>query len=122
MKRKTPSADDRAAQRGRGVSRRTAVAGLALAAGGLDASRPLAKPPQPQAGPAAPDQAPARPRPKDHAYEVLEVGPGKRFASLTLAGCFMNSIPRWNNGYTPPEQIAAMRFRIIVSPGPPGYY
>ncbi len=55
-------------------------------------------------------------------YEVLEVGPGKRFESLTLAGCFMNSIPRWNNGYTAPDKIAKMGFRLIVSPGPPGYY
>jgi hypothetical protein len=64
-----------------------------------------------------------KPQPLDlNDYEVLEVGPGKRFESLTLAGCYMNSIPRWNNGYTPPEKIAKMGFRLIVSPGPPGYY
>jgi hypothetical protein len=55
-------------------------------------------------------------------YEVLEVGPGKRFPSLTLAGCFMNSVERWNNGYTDSTKIAKMGFRLIVSPGPPGYY
>ena len=55
-------------------------------------------------------------------YEVLEVGPGKRFPTLTLAGCFMNSIQRWNNGYAGAAAIAKMGFRIIVSPGPPGYY
>jgi hypothetical protein len=55
-------------------------------------------------------------------YEVLEVGPGKRFKSLTDAGCYMTSEPKWNNGYTKPDVIAKMGFRIIISPGPPGYY
>jgi hypothetical protein len=64
----------------------------------------------------------AWPRPRDDSWEVLEVGPGKHFKSLTLAGAYMNSIPRWNNGFTPAEQIERMRFRIIISPGPPGYY
>ena len=58
----------------------------------------------------------------ERSYEVLEVGPGKRFPSLTLAGCYMNSIPRWNNGYAEPDEIRRMAFRIIISPGPPGYY
>jgi hypothetical protein len=61
------------------------------------------------------------PKPDVH-YEVLEVGPGKRFSSVTEAGVFMNSIPRWNNGYTKPDVIAKMGFHIIISPGPPGYY
>jgi len=64
----------------------------------------------------------AYPAPRSPAFEVLQVGPGKRFRSLTEAGVFMNSIPRWNNGYTAPEQIARMGFHLIVSPGPPGYY
>jgi hypothetical protein len=64
----------------------------------------------------------AQPRPRDGAYEVLEVGPGKRFASLTLAGCFMNSEARWNNSYRGADQISRMGFRVIISPGPPGYY
>jgi hypothetical protein len=55
-------------------------------------------------------------------YEVLEVGPGKKFPSLTLAGVFMNSIERWNNGYADPATIAKTGFRLIISPGPPGYY
>ena len=55
-------------------------------------------------------------------YEVLEVGPGKRFPTLTEAGAFMNSIPRWNNGYTKPDVISRMGFHIIISPGPAGYY
>lgn len=55
-------------------------------------------------------------------YEVLEVGPGKRFPSITLAGCFMNSIGRWNNGYNGPDKVAKMGFRVIISPGPPRYY
>jgi hypothetical protein len=64
-------------------------------------------------------QEPAKP---DVHYEVLEVGPGKRFPSITEAGVFMNSIARWNNGYTKPDVMAKMGFRIIISPGPPGYY
>jgi hypothetical protein len=59
----------------------------------------------------------------ESAYQVLEVGPGKRFPSLTLAGCYMNSGSGWNNGFIDhPERIAKMAFRLIVSPGPPGYY
>ena len=64
----------------------------------------------------------ALPRATDLAYEVLEVGPGKRFPSLTLAGCFMNSEARWNNSYRGADQTSRMRFRVIISPGPPGYY
>jgi hypothetical protein len=66
--------------------------------------------------------ATAHPRPRDDRYEVLEVGPGKRFASLTQAGCFMNSEARWNSGYRGADQISRMGFRVIISPGPPGYY
>jgi hypothetical protein len=66
--------------------------------------------------------AKTQPQPRKDDWEVLEVGPGKRFASLTLAGCFMNSDARWYNGYAPVEKIARMKFRIIVSPGPDGYY
>jgi hypothetical protein len=55
-------------------------------------------------------------------YEILEVGPGKRFTSLTAAGCFMNSEERWNNGYAGAERVAATGFHLIISPGPPGYY
>jgi hypothetical protein len=66
--------------------------------------------------------AKAYPRPRNDAYEVLEVGPGKRFPSLTLAGCFMNSEARWNSSYRGAEQTARMGFRVIISPGPPGYY
>jgi hypothetical protein len=55
-------------------------------------------------------------------YEVLEVGPGKKYPYLTLAGAFMNSISRWNNGNTDPAKISKMGFRLIISPGPPGYY
>ncbi|MBA2588381.1 MAG: right-handed parallel beta-helix repeat-containing protein [Alphaproteobacteria bacterium] len=64
--------------------------------------------------------APARASAISH--EILEVGPGKKYRTLTEAGCFMNSIPRWNNGYTDPATIERMGFRIIISPGPPGYY
>jgi hypothetical protein len=92
-------------------SRRAALAGAFAAAGvAVAAPRP----------PAARDTA--DPRPKDRSYEVLEVGPGKRFASLTLAGAFMNSAERWNNGQAGADKLSRMRFLVIVSPGPPGYY
>ena len=64
----------------------------------------------------------AYPRPRCTAFEVLEVGPGKRFPSLTLAGCFMNSQARWNGGYAGVDKISQMGFQVIISPGPPGYY
>lgn len=66
--------------------------------------------------------SPASPGPlPESAYEVLEVGPGKRFPSLTLAGCHMTS--RWSNADGgDPAKIARIAFRLIVSPGPPGYY
>ena len=64
--------------------------------------------------------APARPI--DHSFEVLEVGPGKKFPSITLAGCHMNSAERWANGYAEPATIARMGFRMVISPGPAGYY
>lgn len=52
-------------------------------------------------------------------YEVLDVGPTKRFTSLTSAGAYMNSRQGWNNGET---DTARLGFRIIISPGPPHYY
>lgn len=88
---------------GAGPSRRDLVLGAAAAAAG------------------SPSRSYARPR-KPNDFEILEVGPGKRFASLTEAGCFMNSIPRWNNGFAEPDRIAAMGFHVIIHPGPPGYY
>lgn len=112
----TPPAQD---LKVRGVprpSRRRIVAGLAgtaaaAASPGADgATRP------------DPGRRPVHARARDDGFEVLEVGPGKRFPSLTLAGCFMTSIERWNNGYAPVDKIARMGFRIVVSPGPPGYY
>jgi len=93
------------------VSRRTVVTGVALAAVGTAAGAP---PP--------PAKRAAEPRPTDKSYEVLEVGPGKRFASLTLAGAFMNSAERWANGQAGANKLSRMRFRVIVSPGPAGYY
>lgn len=101
----------------RRVSRRAAVSG-ALAGAAVTALR-VSAPEAPRAETAVP-KLPARARAAD--YEVLEVGPGKRFASLTAAGCFMNAEARWNNGYAGAERISQMGFRIIVSPGPPGYY
>jgi hypothetical protein len=108
-----------------GISRRAAIAGIGLAAGSPTIARALPEPPRPNETTAAKGSKgvpPAHPRPRDERYEILEVGPGKRFSSLTLAGCFMNSAQRWNGGYASAERIARMRFRIIISPGPPGYY
>lgn len=109
-------------------TRRAAVAGFALSICGVGAAA-LAKKLDAAAGadaappaPAPAGPAPVAPRPRDHKYEVLEVGPGKKFASLTEAGSFMNSEARWNNGYAGPEKISRMAFRLVVSPGPRGYY
>lgn len=99
------------------LSRRAAIAGLAAAAG-LTTGGALAAP----AGGQNKAGGKVAPRPRSDAYEVLEVGPDKKFRSLTFAGVFMNSADRWNNSYAGPERIAQMRFRIIISPGPPGYY
>ena len=108
-----------------GISRRSALGAIGVAAGLPTASAALPEKPRPSERAAAGNAvggAPTRPRPRDEDFEVLEVGPGKRFPSLTLAGCFMNSAERWSGGYASPERIARMRFRIIISPGPPGYY
>jgi len=101
------------------ITRRGALSGLALAAAavGLKAGSKGLAPPA-----AAQDEKLPPARPIDHSYEVLEVGPGKRFASLTLAGVFMNGGSRWANSYAGAKKIARMGFRVIVSPGPPGYY
>jgi hypothetical protein len=104
-------------------SRRKLLSRLAATAGasGLAASGGFADTIFP---PASAQDSASNPAPSNSGihYEVLEVGPGKKYRSLTEAGCFMNSIPRWNNGYTAPETIAKMGFHIIISPGPPGYY
>jgi hypothetical protein len=104
------------AQPRKGSSRRAAMSGgaLAVAALGLKLRN--------KSGGLLISRAEAASSPTNINYEILEVGPGKKIPSLTLAGCYMNSIPRWNNGYAGPEVIAKMGFRIIVSPGPPGYY
>ena len=102
------------------LTRRKALSGLGLAAAAAavlkSGGKMLSAPAKAQ------DQKLPPAKPADHSYEVLEVGPGKRFASLTLAGVFMNGPDRWNNSFAGPEKIARMGFRVIVSPGPPGYY
>src|SRR5689334_22353380 len=97
-------------------NRREILSGLTLAAAGLAGGKLLTK----TALAAEEKRAPAQPI--DPSYEVLEVGPGKRFTTLTDAGVFMNSDRRWNNNYAGPQKVARMGFRVIVSPGPPGYY
>lgn len=105
------------------LSRRAALAGLGLLACSRRVSAPPAEAAAAPASSPAPDPAPrAEPRPADHKFEVLEVGPGKRFASLTLAGAFMNSKERWSNGDIGPARLAKMGFHVVISPGPQGYY
>jgi hypothetical protein len=103
---------------GKSVTRRKALLGISSKIGGLIAASQIGA----SVGTSTSSHADILANPKMRHYEVLEVGPGKRFPSLTLAGCFMNSISRWNGGYTDPALIAQMAFRIIISPGPPGYY
>ena len=96
------------------ISRRAIMSGASTSLAVLSLGMPR--------GGAFAGQTMARSSPQNIKYEILEVGPGKRFPSLTLAGVFMNSTERWNNGYTPAEKIAQMGFRIVISPGPAGYY
>jgi hypothetical protein len=98
------------------LSRRKAICGLGYAAAGAAGLNSVAEAIFPPAN-AATDA-----RPIESSYEVIEVGPGKKFPSLTLAGCYMNGTSRWNNGYARPAAIAKMGFRVIISPGPAGYY
>lgn len=104
-------------------SRRKMLSHLAVTAGasGLAASDKITNA---VLSPAKAQDAASSPTPSNSGihYEVLEVGPGKRFPSLTEAGCFMNSQARWNGGYAAPATIAKMGFHMIISPGPPGYY
>ena len=99
------------------ISRRRALSGIALAAAALTTGKQALIS-------AAAAQGEKRPpaKPIDHSYEVIEVGPGKRFASLTLAGVYMNGQGKWENTFADPEKIARTGFRVIISPGPPGYY
>lgn len=99
------------------LSRRKMLSGLALAAAGLSAGRKLLA-----ADASAAEEKLAPAQPINPSYEVLEVGPGKRFTTLTDAGVFMNGMSRWNNTYAGPQKIARMGFRLVISPGPPGYY
>lgn len=109
-------------------SRRAAVAGLALSVCGLGAAalaKKLDAGSEAAEAPAGPSPAPAAsapPQPKSYNYEVLEVGPNRKFKSLTQAGAFMTSEARWNNGYAGADKISRMAFRIVISPGPAGYY
>lgn len=125
-----PDHAKRPASRDPRPTRRAAVAGFALSVCGLGAvalakkldadsgAAPASAPP----GPAPASPAPVAAAPRSHKYEVLEVGPGKKFASLTEAGSFMNSEARWNNGYAGADKIERMAFRVVISPGPAGYY
>lgn len=85
-------------------TRRAALAGLATALTPLAAVAQAAK---------------VAPQPINRDFTVIEVGPGKRFASLTAAGVFMT--PSWVNAGTP-ERLSRIGYRVIIHPGPPGYY
>jgi hypothetical protein len=103
------------------LSRRKVVSGGALAL----LTAPSLAAPGPTSGQylsTSGKDASAPARPAAISYEVLEVGPGKKYRSLTEAGVFMNSIPRWNNGTAEPAKLSRMGFRVIISPGPPGHY
>ena len=99
------------------LNRRKMLSGLALTTVGFAAGRKLLS-----GGALAADEKLAPAQPIDHSYRVVEVGPGKRFESLTLAGVYMNGGSGWENTFTSPDKIARTGFRVIVSPGPPGYY
>lgn len=111
-------------------SRRTALAGIAVAFSPLTAvacraqTQPVAQSEnqpesQPETLPPTPQAERKYPTPMNHDYQVIEVGPGQRYTSLTDAGVFINS--RWTGGASP-EQVARMGFRVLVHPGPAGYY
>lgn len=103
-------------------SRRSALAGLALLACSPRPAATQAQAQDAEAAPAAAGLPRPEPRPVDQKFELIEVGPGKRFASLTAAGVFMNSQDRWANGDIGPDRLAKMGFHVVISPGPPGYY
>jgi hypothetical protein len=110
-------------------SRRAALAGIASALAPLSAWSCRAREPGQEASQAGTEaqatalsDAPPRtaPAPQAHDYQVLEIGPGQRFTTLTDAGVFMNSEANW--GGAPPDRQARMGFHLIIHPGPPGYY
>jgi hypothetical protein len=104
-----------------GPSRRAALGGIAAALSPLTAisCRAQVPPASGQADPAPPAEAAATyPTPANHEYRVLEVGPGQRFTTLTDAGVVMNQA--WAD--LPGDRLARAGFRVIIHPGPEGYY
>ncbi len=103
-----------------GPSRRVALGGIVAALSPLAAlsckaqSQPVSEP----IPPAAPQAPRTYPTPKVLQYRTIEVGPGQRYEHLTDAGLFMNS--GWQNAL--PQRLARDGFRVIIHPGPPGYY
>jgi hypothetical protein len=94
------------------VQRRTFLvgAGAALAAcegpGGYGAGDADASP-----------RVPAQPR--DQRAELLRVGPGQEYPTLTLAGCRLQQ--KWTDQTGKPV-VNPEPAHLIISPGPPGYY
>lgn len=72
-----------------------------------------------QALPLTPQAPRTYPTPLALDYQVIEVGPGQRYAALTDAGVFMNST--WSAAGSS-ERIARTAIRVILHPGPEGYY
>jgi hypothetical protein len=63
-------------------------------------------------------EADSRPaQPKDHRAEILRVGPGQDYESLTLAGVRLQK--KWTDGGLSPNPEPA---HIVISPAEPGYY
>lgn len=105
-----------------GPSRRVALGGIVAALTPLAALSCRAQVPpagdQAPAPPAGPRPATTYPRPIDREYRVLEVGPGQRYAQLTDAGVVMNQA--WADASA--DRLARAAFRIVIHPGPAGYY
>jgi len=103
-----------------GPSRRAALGGIAAALSPLSALSCSAQVPAAgeKAAPATPETATTYPTPIKRDYRVLEVGPGQSFKTLTDAGVVMNQA--WTSAS--PDRLARAGFRVVIHPGPEGYY
>lgn len=104
-----------------GPSRRAALGGMVAVLSPLASLSCKAQtaPAVPLDTPPAEAKAWAAPTPAEREYQVIEVGPGERFTTLTDAGVFMTK--SWID-LDSPDRIARKGFRLIIHPGPPGYY
>ncbi len=58
--------------------------------------------------------------PIDHRAELLRVGPGREYPTLTLAGCRLQQ--KWSDPNTGAALANPAPAHLVISPGPPGYY